>query len=108
MARRAEELGRDAGHREGYDLATSRATAAPAVMLEYALPFLRNGGVLLAQVGAISAEPLAPVAAQLGGGEPALLPGGRHRHFVLRVVKVAPTPAEFPRRVGQARRRPLT
>jgi 16S rRNA (guanine527-N7)-methyltransferase len=107
VARRAEEVARAAEHREHYDLATSRAAAAPAVVLEYALPFLRIGGVLLAQVGAIAREPLAPVSARLGGGEPALLPAGRPGRFVLRVVKQAATPPGYPRRVGVARRRPL-
>lgn len=107
VARRAEDVARAAEHRERYHLATSRATAAPAVVLEYALPFLRIGGVLLAQVGAIAREPLAPVAARLGGGEPALLPAGRPGRFVLRVVKQATTPPDYPRRVGVARRRRL-
>ncbi len=107
LAQRAEEVAWAAEHRERFDLATSRATAAPAVVLEYALPFLRLGGVLLAQVGAISVEPLASVAAHLGGGAPALLPAGRPGHFVLRVVKQGSTPPGYPRRVGLARRRPL-
>jgi hypothetical protein len=45
---------------------------------------------------------VARVAAQLGGGEP------EERNGLTVVMKVNPTPEGFPRRVGVARKRPLT
>ena len=47
---RAEDAGRRPDLRETFDLATSRATAPPAVLCELALPLLRVGGTLYALV----------------------------------------------------------
>src|SRR5439155_7870322 len=48
-ARRAEEVGRYPGHRDGYDVVVTRAAAKAPVAAEYCLPLVRPGGVLLAQ-----------------------------------------------------------
>lgn len=112
-ADRAELLGRAADHRAGYDLVTARACAALPVLVEYALPFLRVGGALLAWKAAIADDELraGTEAAQLLGGEtpeqrPTGIPAlGDHR-FVL-VRKVRPTPERYPRRPGEPSRRPL-
>ena len=48
---RAEELGHDVGLRESFDIATARALGPMTTMLELTLPFVRVGGVLLAQRG---------------------------------------------------------
>ncbi|HKM39652.1 MAG TPA: 16S rRNA (guanine(527)-N(7))-methyltransferase RsmG, partial [bacterium] len=45
---RAEELGQDAGFRGQYQLATARAVAPLAVLLELALPLLEVGGFFIA------------------------------------------------------------
>ena len=41
---RAEDFGRDASHRESYDLCVSRAVANLASLSEYCLPFVKLGG----------------------------------------------------------------
>lgn len=113
VAARAELLGRDAAHREAYDLVTARACAALPVLAEYALPLLRVGGALLAWKGALSAGELhagATAAAELGGGVPELEPSGvpalgDHRFVVIR--KAGRTPPRYPRRPGEPSRRPL-
>ena len=107
LAERAEDLGRDARFREKFDRAVSRAAARPAVILELALPLVRPGGDLLAEVGRLEPQSLSIPAARLGGGTPGLelLAGGR---TVLRVPKVAPSPDAYPRRPGVPNRRPLT
>lgn len=115
---RAEDWGRiDAGlggGREAYDAVTARAVDALPVLVEYAAPLLRPGGVLVAWKGARSADEEAAgaeAAARLGLGvaEPlAVTPfeGSRARHLhVFR--KTAPTPPGYPRRAGMARKRPL-
>lgn len=104
VARRAEEVGHDPGQRESHDVAVSRATAPAAVLCELALPLVRPGGRLLALVGdaAQDATRCAVAAAALGGGTPEALGVG-----ILRVAKVAPTPAWFPRRSGVPARHPL-
>jgi 16S rRNA (guanine527-N7)-methyltransferase len=102
--RRAEEVGRDAAHRAGYDLVVSRATASAPVLCELALPLLRLGGRLVALVtGAeAGARAAAAAASACGGGPPAALAPG-----ILAITKVAPTPDLYPRRAGTPARRPL-
>jgi 16S rRNA (guanine527-N7)-methyltransferase len=111
---RAEELGRQAGHREGYDVALARAVAELSVLLEYALPLLKVDGIFVAQKGGeIEGEVEAAAAAMnlLGGClkevREVRLPGlDDARHLVV-VEKVASTPQKFPRRVGIPAKRPL-
>jgi 16S rRNA (guanine527-N7)-methyltransferase len=107
LAGRAEELGHDPSLRGQFDRAISRAAARPAVLLELALPFVTTGGDLLAQVTPFDPASLEHPARLLGGGPPRLerpLPGGS---ALLVVEKLAPTPPEYPRRVGLPNRKPL-
>ncbi|MCL5774372.1 MAG: 16S rRNA (guanine(527)-N(7))-methyltransferase RsmG, partial [Firmicutes bacterium] len=48
---RAEELARDGELREKFDYAASKALAPLNVLIEYAFPFLKAGGYLIAQKG---------------------------------------------------------
>jgi 16S rRNA (guanine527-N7)-methyltransferase len=102
---RAEDAGRRADLREGFDLVTSRATAPPPVLCELTLPLVRTGGALCALVtdapGALSG--CIAAASACGGGAPdAPTPG------VLRVRKVEPTPERYPRRPGIPSRHPIS
>jgi 16S rRNA (guanine527-N7)-methyltransferase len=115
---RAEQLGgvpaAVGGGREAYDAVTARAVGPLALLVEYAAPLLREGGVLVAWKGARDADEEAAGAAaaeQLGMEESEVLPvqpfpssENRHLH-VFR--KISPTPPGFPRRPGMARKRPL-
>jgi 16S rRNA (guanine527-N7)-methyltransferase len=84
------------------------------VLVEYAAPLLRVDGVLVAWKGARDADEEdagAAAAGKLGMAVKVVIPvqpyeasENRHLH-VFR--KIAPTPAEFPRRAGMARKRPL-
>jgi 16S rRNA (guanine527-N7)-methyltransferase len=102
---RAEDAGRRADLREQFDLATSRATAPPPVLCELALPLLRVGGTLAALVADAPAarHSCAGAASACGGGAPDAPARG-----VLTVRKVAPTPAEYPRRPGTPNRHPIS
>jgi 16S rRNA (guanine527-N7)-methyltransferase len=105
-AGRAEELGHQPSLREQFDRAISRAAARPEVLLELALPFVRTGGDLVAQVSPLDPLGLEPAARLLGGGTPRLEhPAGGHALLV--VPKLAPTPSRFPRRTGLPGRKPL-
>ena len=111
---RAEEIGRDPSHRERYEWAVARAVGPFSVVMEYLLPLVRRGGHALAQrgqAGSREADEALPVVALLGGTAPQAhtvqLPGLDQRRTLIAVRKVAPTPAEFPRRVGVPAKRPL-
>jgi 16S rRNA (guanine527-N7)-methyltransferase len=111
---RAEELGRHAEYREMFDVALARAVAQMAVLVEYALPLLRIGGIFVAQKGAEVGEEVEaaqPAMRLLGGRLQELravsLPGiGGPRHLVV-VEKVDSTPERYPRRAGIPTKRPL-
>jgi 16S rRNA (guanine527-N7)-methyltransferase len=106
-AGRAEELGRQPGLREQFDRAISRAAAPPAVLLELALPFVRPGGDLVAQVSLVDPQLLDHAARLLGGGSPRLERSADGAGTLLYVPKLGATPAAFPRRTGVPNRKPL-
>jgi 16S rRNA (guanine527-N7)-methyltransferase len=110
---RAEELARDPGWRESFDLATARALARLPTLLEWCLPFARVGALLLApKAGDLAAEVQDGLraAALLGGRvaavRPVDLPDLPGRALVL-VDKVAPTPRRYPRAAGLPSKHPL-
>ena len=112
VAARAEDAGHDAALRERFDAATARAVAALPILAELCLPFVRVGGRLLAMKADAAAEARAAVGAleRLGGRLEAVVDApsaARSLGQVVVVAKVAPTPAEFPRRAGVPARRPL-
>ena len=102
------------GGREAYDVVTARALAPLAVLVEYAAPLLRTGGVLVAWKGARDAAEEAGGAAaaeRLGmapRGVERVVPfeGAENRHLHV-FEKAGATPEGFPRRPGMARKRPL-
>ncbi|GIW02505.1 MAG: ribosomal RNA small subunit methyltransferase G [Roseiflexus sp.] len=110
---RAEVVGRDPQHREQYDVVTARAVAELATLVEYGLPLCRVGGRFLAPKGsAIDDEvarariAIARLGGQVIGVEPVEIPGVELRTLVV-IVKVAPTPAAYPRAVGIPAKRPI-
>lgn len=112
VARRAEEAGHDPRLRERYDVATARALAAMPVLAELCLPFVGLGGRLLAMKAEAGSEVAAAATAieRVGGRLEAIVPApsaARNRGEIVIVRKVAPTPAEYPRRAGVPARRPL-
>ena len=111
---RAEDLARDAGHREQYDLAVSRAVADLSVLSEYVLPFVRVGGTFVAYKSVKAAEELAGAEAAIGklggkAGESISFDLGRDtgERTLLRIEKVRSTPKVYPRKAGEPERKPL-
>lgn len=111
---RAESLGREPGQREGYDRVVTRAVAALPVLAELALPFLRVGGLLVAQKGPLTSGELeagTQAAAEVGGAlratETFALPLAGDSRTLVVIEKVAPTPQRYPRREGVPNRKPL-
>ncbi len=111
---RAEQLGRDAAHRERYDWALARAVAEMPTLAEYLLPLVRVGGAALAQKGESAAaevhEAEAAIAV-LGGRVRQLVPvelrGLAETRYLVVVDKVAATPDKYPRRPGMPQKAPL-
>ncbi len=111
---RAENLGKNAQHRERYDWGIARAVAILPVLLEYLLPFIKLGGGAIVQKGetgpaeAHSAEKALSVL----GGEikqvlPVELPRVTEPRYLILVDKVALTPEKYPRKPGIPAKRPL-
>ncbi len=98
-----------------YDAVTARAVGALSVLVEYAAPLLRIGGVLVAWKGARDAAEEAAGAAAAERlrmavkGVERVVPfdGARDRHLHV-FEKVGATPDGFPRRPGMAKKRPLS
>jgi len=87
---------------EQFGVALAKALAHPPTAVEWCLPLVREGGLVVLWVG-MSAEPerVARVA-ELVGGSLEEAPQG-----LLAIRKTRPTPAGFPRRTGVAKKRPL-
>jgi 16S rRNA (guanine527-N7)-methyltransferase len=111
---RAEEVGREADHREQYDWALARAVAEMPTLIEYLLPFVRIGGRALAQKG--QDAPVEVAAAEtaivhLGGRLNRIVPveliGIAETRYLVIVDKVAATPDNHPRRPGMPAKHPI-
>ena len=84
-------------------VAVAKALARPPTAAEWCLPLVRVGGVAILWVGpSADADHVARVASRLAAEVAAGPPG------LLVLHKLAPTPPGFPRRVGVARKRPLS
>jgi 16S rRNA (guanine527-N7)-methyltransferase len=111
---RAEELAHDAALRESFDAVVARAVAPLAVLCELGLPFVRHDGLFVAmKKGDTAAEvrSASKALAVLGGRleeridvRMARLDDARH---LIRVRKIAPSPAGYPRRPGMPAKSPL-
>lgn len=112
LAARAEEAAHRPEQREHYDLATARAVAPLATLVELTLPFVRVGGALAALKGSRAEDEIAvsAVAVQRCGGGPVEVHALAIESVALRLLivpKIAPTPDELPRRSGIPAKRPL-
>ena len=107
---RAEELGRDPGHRDRYDVATARAVARLVSLVELALPLVRPGGVAILPKGAAAEEELEEARyaiRMLGGQARPIVDGAAEGTRIVVIDKRKPTPEQFPRRTGVPNSSPL-
>ncbi len=111
---RAENLARQKDFREQFNIVCSRAVANMSTLCEYTLPFVRQGGCLLAYKTAQIREELQAASRAvriLGGGDPAVteycLPLTEYGRSMVRIRKTAPTPKKYPRKAGTPAREPL-
>jgi len=111
---RAEDYGQDDDYRETYDAAISRAVADLAVLSEYVLPFIKVGGVFVAQksLNAIDEIEQSKNAIEILGGKirdiiEVKVPGIDIVHSLVIIEKVGETPAKYPRKAGKPTKKPL-
>ena len=108
VSARAEEY----GHRETFDIATSRAVARLNILAELCLPFVKVGGYFLAMKAAAAEEELFEAKnaiSRLGGRLEAV------KHYeidgasrcVLIIRKTKSTPPAYPRRFAKIKQQPL-
>ena len=109
---RAEEFA--AGHREQFDIVTSRAVANLQLLSELCLPLVKVGGAFLAMKAVDSETELAAAQraiATLGGKVERTadytIPGTEVTHRVIFIRKVSPTPAKYPRTFAKIKKTPL-
>ena len=109
---RAEAAGQSPEYRQHFDLAVARAVAPLEQLLEYLLPLVRVGGEVCALKGAKAAEEIktAQNAAKILGAE--FLPRFEYeisgeKHCLVRLKKIKPTPAKYPRNGGLIKKNPL-
>ena len=111
---RAEELGRNKGYREKFDIATSRAVANLSTLSEYLLPFIKVGGKCICMKGADIDGELnnAKKAIEVLGGkvvdkEVFNLPQSDLGRSIIVIEKTKNTPGKFPRKPGTPAKEPI-
>lgn len=111
---RAEEGGRNKNMREKYDVVVSRAVANMAVLSEYALPFVKEGGYFIPYKTLTVDEELdtGKKAISILGGklekvEKLTLPDSDIGRSFVFIKKVKATPKAYPRKAGTASKQPL-
>lgn len=107
---RAEDYAKE--HREEFDLVISRAVANLSTLSEYALPFLKVGGIFIAMKGPKAEEEYedAQNALKILGGElinidTIDLRGNTRKNILIK--KVRSTKKKYPRGKNQAKKNPL-
>ncbi len=110
---RAEEFGRDPAFREQYDVVTARAVATMPVLAEFCLPFVKVGGLFIAQKGRDAKEiKNAEKVIEILGGKleeirKVKLPGDDENRNIAVIRKVRNTTQEYPRKPGIPEKRPI-
>ena len=111
---RAEDAGKNAAHREKYDIVTARAVARLSVLAEYCLPLVKTGGMFIALKGSKykeeindSAKALNILGGKLISARQVELPGLDNGRAVVAIKKVKPSPKAYPRKAGLPEKHPL-
>lgn len=111
---RAEEYGIKQEFREKYDIAISRAVANMAVLAEYNLPFVKQGGYFIAMKGPDNKEEIQKSKKALStlGGEivdtqKVSLPNTDITHSLVFVKKIKKCPTKYPRKAGKPTKNPI-
>ena len=111
---RAEDGGRNKDLREKFDLCVSRAVANLSSLSEYCMPFVKVGGYFVPYKSGDIEEELAQAkkAVAILGGEIENvtgfeLPGGEGSRSLIKIKKMKPISAKYPRKAGLPGKEPL-
>lgn len=112
---RAEDLGRQEGLRDAFDMCVSRAVANMSTLCEYCLPFVKSGGCFVAYKGPDCESEIndALGAIRLLGGELDRIETPEDKaqiglnHKLVFVRKIEATSKKYPRKAGTPSKKPL-
>ena len=110
---RGEDAGRKPEFREKFDFATARAVAKMAILSEYCIPLLKNGGSFVALKGYDVEEEMdsAKSAVKLLGGEISNIVGydliNDGKRSIISIKKISQTPTKFPRPTAKIAKNPI-
>lgn len=116
VSARAEEMGKDVGYRESFDVATARAVAALPILSELCLPFVKKNGCFVAMKASKGSEELevSAKAIELCGGKTEMVKefdltseSEIERRIIISVRKKQNTPPKYPRHYSQITKKPL-
>ena len=116
IAARAEELGKQSGYRESFDVATARAVAALPVLSELCLPFVKIGGSFISMKASQGEQEAidARNAVRICGGSiksvdklVLLSPDSSDERTIISVSKLSSIPSKYPRHYSQITKKPL-
>ena len=102
--------------RESFDIATARAVAALRILTELCLPFVKIGGKMIAMKGknaefelSESKKAISLLGGKLEGIEEVSIrsPEEDYSHPLVKIKKIAKTPAAYPRAYAQISKKPL-
>jgi 16S rRNA (guanine527-N7)-methyltransferase len=109
---RAEEAGRGK-LREGFDVVVARAVGVLPILIEWMLPLVKVGGRALAMKGPKAREEIEQAKGAitaLGGGNVEIVSAqleGAEGHVIVKIGKIRPTPARFPRDASISKGKPI-
>ena len=109
---RFEDLARG-DMRESFDICTARAVAPLNVLVEYAIPFLKKGGKLIAMKGQVEEEikeaekAIKELGATIERVEEFTLPSTDMERSIVVIKKEKDTSAKYPRKAGIPKKNPI-
>ena len=114
---RAEDFGRNKRDREAYDLCLSRAVAKLAVLSEYCIPLVKQGGYFIAYKGSdigVEIEESLNAIEEMGGKINSIIGFMNNQdqkeeinHKLIIIEKISPTPDTYPRKAGLPQKEPV-
>lgn len=112
---RAEELARQKGMRDTYDLCVSRAVANMSTLCEYCLPFVTVGGSFIAYKGPdcqdelnAAGKGIKELSGKLLRVETPQIAGAPFAHKLIYIEKVKGTISKYPRKAGTPSKEPIS